>query len=101
MLCARYDIYFRTILVCNSEPTIPAINPTSFPARKHSTLAHMVMGGGAGALASSICYPLDTIRRRMQMVGFSYHSQADAFATIWAQVWTNLLNSVTLVQESV
>ena len=49
-------------------------------------MANMVMGAAAGTLASSICYPLDTIRRRMQMVGLTYSSQANAFATIWRQV---------------
>ena len=46
----------------------------------------MAMGGAAGTLASSICYPLDTIRRRMQMVGRVYDGQVDAFATIWREV---------------
>ena len=46
----------------------------------------MVMGGAAGTLASSLCYPLDTIRRRMQMVGRVYDGQLDAFATIWREV---------------
>ncbi len=48
----------------------------------------MVMGGAAGTLASSLCYPLDTIRRRMQMVGRVYDGQLDAFATIWREVRT-------------
>ena len=46
----------------------------------------MAMGGAAGTLASSVCYPLDTIRRRMQMVGRTYNGQIDAFVTIWRQV---------------
>lgn len=37
----------------------------------------------AGTFASTVCYPLDTIRRRMQMRGQMYRSQADAFVTIW------------------
>lgn len=52
----------------------------------------MVMGGAAGTLASSLCYPLDTIRRRMQMVGRVYDGQLDAFATIWREVLARLLN---------
>ena len=46
----------------------------------------MAMGATAGTLASSVCYPLDTIRRRMQMVGRVYGGQLDAFATIWREV---------------
>ena len=53
----------------------------------------MAMGGTAGTLASSVCYPLDTIRRRMQMVGCVYNGQLDAFATIWREVLRSLLVS--------
>ena len=34
------------------------------------------MGGAAGTVAATVCYPLDTIRRRMQMKGQMYSSQA-------------------------
>ncbi len=54
--------------------------------RKQSALANMAMGATAGTLAASVCYPLDTIRRRMQMVGRVYGGQLDAFATIWREV---------------
>lgn len=43
------------------------------------------MGGVSGTLAASVCYPLDTIRRRMQMKGQAYANQMDAFRTIWAR----------------
>lgn len=33
------------------------------------------MGGAAGTIAATVCYPLDTIRRRMQMKGVMYSSQ--------------------------
>jgi solute carrier family 25 phosphate transporter 23/24/25/41 len=48
-------------------------------------MANLLLGGVAGTVAASTCYPLDTIRRRMQMKGRMYSSQADAFATIWRQ----------------
>jgi solute carrier family 25 phosphate transporter 23/24/25/41 len=40
------------------------------------------VGGCSGTLAASVCYPLDTIRRRMQMKGRAYAGQLDAIATI-------------------
>jgi solute carrier family 25 phosphate transporter 23/24/25/41 len=46
-------------------------------------MANLALGGLAGTVAATVCYPLDTIRRRMQMRGVMYASQADAFATIW------------------
>jgi solute carrier family 25 (mitochondrial phosphate transporter), member 23/24/25/41 len=51
--------------------------------KKQSPAANLLLGGAAGTLAATVCYPLDTIRRRMQMKGRMYASQADAFATIW------------------
>lgn len=42
------------------------------------------MGAATGTLAATCCYPLDTIRRRMQMRGHTYAGQLDAFARIWA-----------------
>ncbi|CAG9466682.1 unnamed protein product [Pedinophyceae sp. YPF-701] len=43
------------------------------------------IGAAAGSVAGTVCYPLDTIRRRMQMKDCSYSGQADAFVTIWRQ----------------
>ncbi|RDD47910.1 Mitochondrial adenine nucleotide transporter ADNT1 [Trichoplax sp. H2] len=46
----------------------------------------LMCGGIAGAASQSVTYPLDVIRRRMQMKGtnsnFAYTSTANAFATI-------------------
>jgi solute carrier family 25 phosphate transporter 23/24/25/41 len=36
------------------------------------------MGGAAGTFAATVCYPLDTIRRRMQMKGQMYRNQVGA-----------------------
>lgn len=45
-----------------------------------------MLGGTSGFTAATICYPLDTIRRRMQMAGHLYNGQIDAFRTIWQKV---------------
>ncbi|EFN55770.1 hypothetical protein CHLNCDRAFT_23011 [Chlorella variabilis] len=51
--------------------------------KKQHPAANLVMGGAAGTIAATVCYPLDTIRRRMQMKGVMYTGQLNAFATIW------------------
>lgn len=51
--------------------------------RRQNPVANLAMGGIAGTVAATVCYPLDTIRRRMQMKGVMYNNQLDAFATIW------------------
>jgi solute carrier family 25 (mitochondrial phosphate transporter), member 23/24/25/41 len=50
---------------------------------RQNPVANLGLGGLAGTIAATVCYPLDTIRRRMQMKGQVYRNQADAFATIW------------------
>ena len=58
--------------------------PSSPPGnRPQSAVANLMLGGASGTLAATVCYPLDTIRRRMQMRGKVYNSQLDAFGTIW------------------
>lgn len=40
----------------------------------------LVLGGASGLVAQSICYPLDTIRRRMQISGSHYSSWLEALS---------------------
>eukprot|EP01083_Nonionella_stella_P000691 1961_1 len=47
-----------------------------------STLAILGLGACAGLVAQTICYPLDTVRRSMQMPNHTYKGVADCFYTI-------------------
>lgn len=51
--------------------------------REQSAPGNLAMGGLSGTVAATICYPLDTIRRRMQMAGTLYSGQMNAFLKIW------------------
>lgn len=51
---------------------------------QQSTVSNLLMGATAGTIAASSCYPLDTVRRRMQMKGNTYRNQLHALSTIWA-----------------
>lgn len=44
-----------------------------------STPGILTMGAGAAVVSQSICYPLDTVRRRMQIKGTPYKHGLDAF----------------------
>mmetsp|Transcript_30550 Transcript_30550/g.58845 ORF Transcript_30550/g.58845 Transcript_30550/m.58845 type:complete len:343 (+) Transcript_30550:191-1219(+) len=46
---------------------------------------NMGVGASTGLFAASICYPMDTIRRRMQMRGTNYSSTINCFTTIVSQ----------------
>ncbi|KAI8473205.1 MAG: mitochondrial substrate carrier [Monoraphidium minutum] len=51
--------------------------------KPQNVAANLLVGATSGTMAATACYPLDTIRRRMQMRGHTYAGQLDAFATIW------------------
>lgn len=44
--------------------------------RPQSAAANLLVGAASGTLAATVCYPLDTVRRRMQLRGHGYHGQA-------------------------
>jgi solute carrier family 25 phosphate transporter 23/24/25/41 len=49
---------------------------------KQDPISNLFVGGASGTFSATICYPLDTVRRRMQMKGKTYNGMADAFVTI-------------------
>ena len=55
--------------------------------KKQSPITNLFIGATAGTTAASVCYPLDTVRRRMQMKGSEhmYNNQWHALKTIWAK----------------
>lgn len=50
----------RTATHCTPAPFTHTHSP-------QSAAANLLMGGAAGTIAATVCYPLDTIRRRMQV----------------------------------
>jgi solute carrier family 25 phosphate transporter 23/24/25/41 len=50
---------------------------------QQSAMSNLVLGGVSGTFAASACYPLDTVRRRMQMKGKVYDNMFDALRTMW------------------
>lgn len=52
---------------------------------KQTVVSNLLVGAVAGTFATTVCYPLDTVRRRMQMQGKHYSSMSDAFVTMTRQ----------------
>lgn len=50
---------------------------------KQDAISNLFVGGASGTFSATICYPLDTVRRRMQMKGKTYNGMGDAFSTIF------------------
>jgi len=56
-----------------------------YEGKRPSTLGTLGLGAAAGLFAQSVCYPLDLVRRRMQLRGKAYSSTPMAFVTIVRQ----------------
>jgi len=53
-----------------------------YDGKRPTTLGTLGLGATAGLFAQSVCYPLDLVRRRMQLRGKVYSSTPMAFVTI-------------------
>lgn len=76
-----------------------AINFTVYERLKHSArqlkqtpevpvTIRLLCGGLAGAIAQTVTYPLDVLRRRLQssgQLGFNYAGMADALKRMWRE----------------
>jgi len=110
-LRALFKGYVPTML--SVSPFI-AINFASFDllrqmfphATNHQWMNVLVIGGASGLLAQSVCYPLDTVRRRMQLHGSHYSNMTHAFSTIlrkegWAGFYKGMMpNAVKVVPNN-
>ena len=54
--------------------------------RPQNPISNLAVGAVTGTIAASVCYPLDTVRRQMQMKGKTYNGQLHAMQSIWLKV---------------
>lgn len=57
-------------------------NMTKKQLQSRNPFSILFLGACSGIFAQTCCYPLDTVRRRMQVAGKNYSSTPNAFATI-------------------
>lgn len=55
-------------------------------SKPQNPLSNLAVGAVTGTIAASVCYPLDTVRRQMQMKGKTYNGQLHAMQSIWKAV---------------
>jgi len=100
-------LYTGFIPTLTSLAPFIAINFTVFdtiktnfsPEKVDSEFIHALyilgFGGASALIAQSICYPLDTVRRRMQVKGSEYGTMRNAYATIIrSEGWTGLYGGI-------
>jgi len=91
-LRSLYKGYTPTIIslapfIAINFATFDTLKTYVYPDRKQPTSTAVILGLGAGAgiFAQTCCYPLDTIRRRMQLKGKNYAGTLDAIKTIYVK----------------
>lgn len=60
----------------------PQAGLTKQEIKKQNPLLNLVFGAASGLVAQTVCYPLDTVRRRMALADSTYTSNLNAVQTI-------------------
>ena len=63
----------------------PQAGLTKRQIKKQNPLLNLVFGAMSGLVAQTVCYPLDTVRRRMAVAGSGYTGNINAVTTILAK----------------
>lgn len=76
------SLVLQSSVVCSMSSAPPCVAH----CRSMTTVGNLGLGAASGLVASSICFPLDTVRRQMQMRTCAYTSQLDAMSSVWRKV---------------
>lgn len=75
-------VNFTTFDIIKSLYFGPQAGLTKQQIKQQNPLLNLVFGALSGLVASTVCYPLDTVRRRMAVAGATYTGNIDAVRTI-------------------